>query len=284
MTAEGTGPVEAVATLTRWVDDGPVSPAEARRAVLDVIAHWDNDVASIAEQVRGGESPLDEVGATIAAMRGEAGMPRVVRMPQAERTRAVAYLIAAAIGLRDELGAREADHVLLERMLGMRSWHAGGLAEATNIGVDVDDLMLLRSGEDAVRAVAACSDEELEHARLLAQLVADWSMPLTVMMLAEFGAKAGAFVELVRTSLGDGLGALGIVLAVRLVVAVALNRPEPDEMRKFREQIASGAIDLELLQQFPRGDRQELFRQLSARRQEVVMEGLRRRLPSHLDP
>ncbi len=268
---------EAVEILALWLGDQRIPPADVRRAGLQLIGAWHEMTTSLAATIQG-DGSLDEVAATMAAMRGNAAIPRVVRMSQGERARAYGYLIALVTGLDGELRLREADYPSLERMLGLRSGRSGGLAEAAEVGLDSRDVAMIRPDMDATRRILCSSDDELEHARLLAQLLVDWMPVLAPVLLAEFGAKGRAFEELVRGALTDPPPTLIALLAVGLIGALAVSGPEPVELRRRQDELASGSVDLELLELLPRGDRQRVIDHLPLRRRKRIEAEVRRRV------
>jgi hypothetical protein len=272
-TVEAVGADDAVTVLGQWLDDRPIPLAEVRRAAVQLLDGWREVMVSLAAAIEATGS-LDQVAATMAAKRGHAAMPRAVRMSQDDRARAHGYLIALVTGQDAELEQRALDRALLERMLGLRSWHAGGIAEAAGLGLDARDLRLIRPDEHAVLQVEASNDDELNYARSLTQLLIDWLPVLAPMMLAEFGAKGRVFEDLIQGALGDPPPAMLALLAVGLLRGLVASEQAPAELRRQRDALVAGTVDIELLELVPRGERQRAFDDLPARRQRYIRAAL----------
>jgi hypothetical protein len=260
---------DAVMVLGQWLDDRPIPLAEVRRSAVQLLDGWREVMASLAAAIEATGS-LDQVAATMAAKRGHAAMPRAVRMSQEDRARAHGYLIALVTGQDAELEQREPDRVLLERMLGLRSWHAGGIAGAAGLGLDARDLELVRPEEHAALQVKASSDDELEYACSLTQLLIDWLPVLAPMLLAEFGAKGRVFEDLIQGALADPPPAVLALLVVGVLRGLVASEQAPAELRRRRDALAAGTVDIELLELVPRAERQRAFEGLPARRQRRI--------------
>jgi hypothetical protein len=264
---------DAVTVLGQWLDDRPIPLAEVRRSAVQLLDGWREVMVSLAAAIEVTGS-LDQVAATMAAKRGHAAIPRAVRMSQDDRARAHGYLIALVTGQDAELEQREPDRALLERMLGLRSWHAGGIAGAAGLGLDARDLGLVRPDERAALQVEGSSDDELDYARSLAQLLIDWLPVLAPMLLAEFGAKGRVFEDLIQGALGDPPPAMLALLAVGLLRGLVASEQAPAELRRQRDALVAGTVDIELLELVPRGERRSAFDDLPARRQRYIRAAL----------
>lgn len=276
--SEGVDEPAADAMVCTWIDEERTSPERMRRALRDFLEQWSTTAAALSPSRANAPEAIDDLAHTLASMRGHAVVPRVVRMPLADRARAYGYLVALFINSEIETERRRAGRTSLERMLGLRTGHAGGLAEAASLGLDPRDVSMLLASDELHEIVASSSDQELEYARLLVQLLVDWLPLLIPSFLSEFGAKGAALEELVGHVFKEPPSPeLCSALAVRVLAAIRRQRIQTIELQRNVRDLTAGVLDVELLKLLPKSERQSAMARLPERRQMRIAAGLRAR-------
>jgi len=189
-----------------WIDGFAVEPERVRDALGRFAGRWS---AMIEDEAAGSEEEgeaeaVDRLARQIARMRGAAALPRITRMRLGDREAACGYMVASILGLEEEVRRREADLPHLERMLGMRSGHDGGLSATMGLrDQDGEAAPLLPNIGQACAAIAAAKPAELELVRRIVGLTVVLVPVVLPMLLADQPAKAAHLVEVARELFTD---------------------------------------------------------------------------------
>jgi hypothetical protein len=185
-------------TLSAWIDGDDIPLLDVRRILGTVAEQCAEAARSVIPEGVDRSEAIDQLAAILAASRSNSIVPRVARMSLADRTDGCGYFLAIIAGPDSEVERRHEDAEHFERMIGLRTGHAGGLAEAASLHVDPQDLAPLRATGGLRDAIAGSTDDELELARLAVVIFRDWVPLLMPMLTAQFGAKGVGMEKLVR--------------------------------------------------------------------------------------
>lgn len=223
---------------------------------------------------------IDMLAGSAARMRGRAPFPRVVRMTQKDRTRACGYALALMSGDRQEVDRRSEDARLLERMLGLRSGHSGGLAAELSPlnGMNIGRLQRLISVEHIGEVIDTASGEEYELVRLIGRAMLLWLPMLLPVMRPLAGQKGAPLVDAGLEMFGDPSAEAYVVSTVGMLVSLHAKAHAGEEIRSLLDDITPGAIDAELFSFIPAEMRDNLFRQLSSHQEKHLRDELARSL------
>lgn len=204
-----------------WVEGFPVELVRLRAALSDFVGKWSKTIEreTGASSQEGERALVDRLARKLARMRGKgAPFPHCVRMRLSDRERAFGYMVAAMFGMREELERREEDVPHLERMLGMRTGHGGGLSAELGLIDPAGDVTRMPTPAQARAAVEEATPAELEMVRRVLQMLVAW-LPLAIpMLLPEQAAKSVHLLDLVRELFGDPSPALFSFLTAALLV------------------------------------------------------------------
>jgi DNA-binding transcriptional MerR regulator len=189
-----------------WVEGSAIEQGRVREALERFVEGWS---AMIEVEVAGREAEeeaevVDRLARQLARMRGKGGLPRAVRMRLAEREAACGYMVASVLGMEEEVRRREADLPHLERMLGMRSGHDGGLSATMGLGVrSGEPAALLPSVAQIRESTAEASAVELELVRRIVGVTVVL-VPLTLpILLGDQLVKAEHLIDVARELFAD---------------------------------------------------------------------------------
>lgn len=226
---------------------------------------------------------IDLLASSAARMRGRAPFPRVVRMTQKDRTRACAYALALMSGDQQEVERRSDDAKLFERMLGLRSGHAGGLAAELSPlnGMNISRLQQLISVEHIGEVIDTASAEEYELVRLIGRAMLLWLPMLLPVMRQLAGQKGAPLVDAGLEMFGDPAAEAYVVSTVGMLVSLHAKAHAGEEIRSLLAGITPGAIDSEIFSFIPAEMRDTLFRQLPSHQRKHLNDELAR---SRADP
>jgi hypothetical protein len=207
--------------IALWIEGFDIDPDRVREALGRFVDLWIGMIEAETKKVDGEDESemVDRLARQLARMRGEAALPRAVRMRLAEREAACGYLVAALLGMKEEVRRREADLLHLERMLGMRSGHGGGVSATFGLR-DIDgELDLLPSPREVRAAIDESTAPEFELVRRLVGTIVVW-IPLALPMLfADQPVKAAHLLQLTQEMLADPPpAALAFLVAVSLTL------------------------------------------------------------------
>jgi hypothetical protein len=221
---------------------------------------------------------IDLMAGSAARMRGRAPFPRVVRMTQKDRTRACAYALALMSGDQQEVERRSEDARLFERMLGLRSGHAEGLAAELSPlnGMNIGHLQKLMSVEHIGEVIDTASVEEYEIVRLIGRAMLLWLPMLVPVMRQLAGQKGAPLADAALEMFGDPAAEAYVVSTVGMLVSVHAKAHAGEEIRSLLAGTTPRAIDSELFSLIPVEMRDILFRQLPAHQQEHLKDELAR--------
>jgi hypothetical protein len=273
--------------IALWVDGFDVQPGHARDAMIRIIDSFFAEMLGELGTTEDMAAAIDRFARRLASKRGRGGLPRVVRMTAAERTRAVAFMLAHLLDLDEEIARRADDRVLLERMFGLRSGHAGGLAAL--LGIDDEPILIPRLPSPArLRDILQdAPEEELEFVRRVAHMLAVWVPLLMPSFVDEYGANATQFREVMSALDAGPTPELHTFAAVTFLVAIHSQTPSLDHLRRQLETFTSTGVNLELLanlraerrvdafKSLPPHDRTDVLTELQARRAVRAGEGSR---------
>ena len=229
--------------LALWVEGFEIELDRVRAALARFVDRWSEmievEIGGASEE--DGAAVVDALARRVARMRGERSLPRVSRMRLSERERACGYLVAAMLGMEDELAKREADLPHLERLVGLRRGHDGGLAAV--LGSDVrSQAASLPTPARATEAVRGASPHELEYVRRILRLLLV-VLPVAVPTLfADHAAKAIGAVEFARRFLADPPPGLFPFMLTALLVPLRENGPGEEELSTHLDTLGSTSL------------------------------------------
>ena len=190
-------------------------------------------------------------------------------------------MIALLAGDVNELDRRPTDAAALERMLGLRTGHDGGLAHLS----PVEDLVAAAREQLSVDRLHALIDdrtsEDYEFVRLLARTLMLWMPLLIPAMGALIGSKAVALVDAAAELGSETPAEVGAVLVLAMLVSLELKSTSSEQISGFLAELDVNAIDSELLSLItPARARAELARLPRHYQAHLVAELARSRLVS----
>lgn len=266
-----------------WVDGFDIRSDDALAAMVRIVDSFSREMLGELGGAEDKSAALERLAHKLASKRGRGGLPRVVRMPASERTRAVAFMLAHLLDLEEEIANRAGDRVLLERMFGLRSGHAGGFAAM--LGTDQDPMRIPRlpSRAKLQEMLRAASEEEVELVRRVAHVLVVWIPLLLPSLVDEYGAKAARFQDFM-SALGTDPGPdLHAFAAITILMSVHIQAPSIDELRSQLRTFTPAAVNLELLDGIAVERRGEAFTGLPQRDQDELADALRVRRASRGD-
>jgi hypothetical protein len=247
--------------IALWVDGFDIPTYRARDAMVRIIDSFFSELLGELDHTDDMSAALDRCAHKLASKRGRGSLPRVVRMSAAERTHAVAFMLAHLLDLDEEIARRAEDRVLLERMFGLRSGHAGGLAAL--LGLDEDPILIPRLPSPArLREILdSAPEEELEFVRRVAHMFVVWIPLLMPSFIDQHGAKATQFLEVMRALDTGPNPEFHAFAAITFLVVINTQTPSLDYFRQL-QTFTSTAVNLELLANIPAERRAEAFKGL----------------------
>lgn len=222
-----------------WLDGFPIEAQTVRASLGGFLSRWS---AMIASEIAGArELPeaamVDGLAHKMARMRGKHALPRPSRMRLADRERACGYLIAALFGMASELDRREPDLPHLERMLGLRHGHGGGLSPLFGLGDRGEGVARLPTPDRARKALAGARAEELELVRRGLQVFAFVLPTALPILFADEPVKAQGVIQLAEEAFTDPAPALLSFLVLVLIVSVAEKEVTPGDLGGHLESL-----------------------------------------------
>jgi DNA-binding transcriptional MerR regulator len=236
--------------LALWVEGFEIELDQVREALLRFVERWG---AMIKAEVAGTskedeEALVDALARKFARMRGEAGLPRGSRMRLSDRERACGYLVAAMFGMDDELSRREADIPHLERLLGIRRGHDGGLSPELGLKTADAQVARLPTPEEAREPVQAAQPYELEFVRRVIRVFLVVLPALLPTLLADQAAKAVDVIDFARRSFIDPPPALFPFMVTVFLVSLHAKELAPEELQDSLNALNPDAITKELME------------------------------------
>jgi DNA-binding transcriptional MerR regulator len=184
--------------LALWVEGFAIEGELARGALLRFTQRWLTMIdTELGEAAKKDETAfVDAWARKVARVRGKGSLPRGSRMRLADRERACGYLVSAVFGMEDELARREADLPHLERLLGLRRGHGGGLSTTMPLRDGGGEGMRLPSAKETEGAVREARPEELELVRRVMWMLTTLFPVLIPTLFVEQAVKAHEFTEI----------------------------------------------------------------------------------------
>jgi hypothetical protein len=216
-----------------WAEGFEIESNLVREALGRFVDQWSAmiEVESAGSEGETETEVVDRLARQLAGMRGKAALPRTARMRLAEREAACGYMVATMLGMEEEVRRREADLPHLERMLGMRSGHGGGLSATLGLrdkGGEVGPL--LPSREQVRKAIAEASAAELELARRIVG-VSVVLLPMALPLLfADQPTKAAHLVGIARELFADPPPAAFSFIVVVFLALLHAKEPALEEL------------------------------------------------------
>jgi hypothetical protein len=222
-----------------WLDGFPIDLDTVRASLGGFLGRWSMMIAlEIAGAEEATESAMvDALAHKMARMRGKHALPRPSRMRLEDRERACGYLVAAIFGLEEELERREVDLPHLERLLGLRHGHGGGLSPLLGLGDRGEGVARLPTPDRARQALAVTQVDELELVRRGLQLFAFVLPTALPILFADEPVKAQGVIELAEEVFTDPAPALLSFLVLVLVVSVGGKQVAPEDLRGHLESL-----------------------------------------------
>lgn len=271
--------------IALWAEGFPIEVEGVRGALSAFLDRLLSEVER--ERPRGDASEVaatvDAIAEYLAAKRGHAIVPHVVRMSASERRRAYGYFLSVMFGLDDEIKRRGDDAVYFQRMIGLRSGHGGGLAAALPFDIGETNLVRLPPPAEIRAAVAEASEDELEFVRRMVQLMVFWTPILLPLFTVHYGKRADPFIRVMRRFANEPPAGFFPLLIAALLAALRAKSPDGNELREHLAALAPGPVDLELLKLIPAENRSEALRILPLDRQDAVIEELKAQPRRQLD-
>jgi hypothetical protein len=234
--------------LALWLEGFPIDPERVRAALGSFVSAWDKMIATETEGPAASDETalVDCLARKLARMRGKAAFPRTVRMRLGDREAAFGYMVATMLGLEEEIDRRDQDLAHLERMLGMRSGHDGGLSAQLGLRESNGAAMRLPTPAHARAAIEQASALELEFVRRVVAVVLFWLPPLLPTLLGDEAVKAAHLLDLVREIFADPPpGAFPFLIAVPLVLLHAKD-PAIQDLQDHLTTLKPGPLNGEL--------------------------------------
>jgi len=234
--------------LALWLEGFPICPERVRRALAGFVSGWEKMIVTETAGSGPGEEAalVDGLARRVARMRGEPAFPRAARMRLSEREAACGYMLATVLGLDEEIARRESDLVHLERMLGMRSGHDGGLSAQLGLREPGGAAMRLPTPTEVRAAIEEASAMELEFVRRVVYVLLFWLPPLLPVLLGDQAVKAAHLVDLVTEIFTDPPpAAFPFLVAVPLVLLHAKD-PAIVELQTHLDSLDPSAVGGEL--------------------------------------
>jgi hypothetical protein len=216
-----------------WIEGFEIKLDRVREALVRFVERWDAMIqAEVAGTSKGDEEAVvDALARKFARMRGEASLPRLSRMRLSERERACGYLVAAMFGMEEELAKREADLPHLERMLGLRRGHGGGISATVGLNDAKGNVARLPAPAQAREAVRTAQPIELELARRGVQVFLFVLPAALPALFANEAVKAVDVVDFVRRSAAEPPPALFEFLLTVFLVSLRAKEPAMEELQ-----------------------------------------------------
>lgn len=233
--------------LALWVEGFEIEPDDVREALVRFVGRWEAMIeAEITGTLQGEEALVNAIARKIARMRGAASLPRLSRMRLKDRERACGYLVAAMFGMEDQLARREGDLPHLERMLGFRRGHDGGLSSMVGLKDAEGRIAGLPTPAQARESVRTARPIELELARRVVQVFLLVLPAVLPDLFADEAVKALDVVTFARRYFTEPRPGLFPFLVTVFLVSLHDKEPEMEELREHLGALELDAVGREL--------------------------------------
>ena len=227
--------------IALWVEGFEIDVDAVRHSLAEVSGSFWRSVMHELD----GEDPaeaLERLARRLASKRGRGGIPRVVRMSAAERTRACAAALAYGLNIESEIAKRTDDMVLFHRMLGLRSGHDGGLVDAMALD-DAQALIPTIPSPAQLQAILEhAPPEELELARRITRMLIVWVPVVLPGLLESYGAKGVAMTAMADKMFKDIRPEFLVFSLTCLLFSLDTHDHELHELRAQLAELTPGAI------------------------------------------
>jgi hypothetical protein len=236
--------------LALWIEGFEIELDYVREALVRFVDRWDAMIkAEVAGTSKEDEGALvDSLARKFARMRGEAGLPRGSRMRLSDRERACGYLVAAMFGMNDELAKRETDLPHLERLLGIRRGHDGGLSPELGLKNGDAQVARLPTPEEAREPVQTARPYELEFVRRVIRVFLVVLPAVLPALLADQAAKAVDVIDFARRSFTDSPPALFPFMVTVFLVSLRAKELALEDLREPMDALDPSAITQEVME------------------------------------
>jgi DNA-binding transcriptional MerR regulator len=239
--------------LALWIEGFGIELDGVREALVRFVERWE---AMIEAEVAGTskrdeEALVDTLARKFARMRGAASLPRLSRMRSKDRERACGYLVAAMFGMEDELTKREGDLPHLERLLGFRRGHDGGLSPMLGLKDAKGQIARLPTPGEAREPVRTAQPIELEFARRVIQVFLFVLPAALPTLFADQAVKAVDVVNFARQSFTEPPPGLFPFLLTVFLVSLRGKEPEMGELREPLGALEPNVVRRELAKILP---------------------------------
>lgn len=234
--------------IALWIEGFPIELAKVRAALPHFIDEWEEMRRREVMRTGGGDETIAvaELGAEMARRRSTAPVPHRARMSLVERERAYAYMAASVFGNEEELRRRDLDVSALERLLGLRTGHDGGLSRELGLRNEDGAADRLPTPAQARAAVAAAHDDELELARRGVWVFVNLVPRAVKELLAEEGSKAVDLIDVIDHLVGDPSADSLALLVPTLLVSLRSRDATIEETREHLAALAPAQIGPDL--------------------------------------
>lgn len=225
--------------IALWIEGFPIEMDRVREALIRFVERWEEMIkAELAGSSKGNdEAVIDALARKVARMRGKEGLPRLSRMRLEDRERACGYIVAAMFGMEDELAKREGDLPHLERLLGFRRGHGGGLSPMLGLKDSQGQVARIPTPEEARRSIEAAKPYELEFGRRVVQVFTMLLPALLPILFADQAVKAVAVVDFAKQAFAEPPPALFPFLITVFVVSIRAKEPALEELQEHLEAL-----------------------------------------------
>jgi DNA-binding transcriptional MerR regulator len=233
-----------------WVEGFEISPDRVREALSRFVERWEEMIeAEVSGSSKKGEAAfVDALARKFARMRGEASLPRLSRMRLEDRERACGYLVAAMFGMDDELAKREEDVPHLERLLGLRRGHDGGISPLLGLKDGMNQMARLPTPAETREPIRTAQPEELELVRRIIQLFLFVFPQALPALFADQAAKAVDIIDFARSSFTEPPPPFLPFLATVFLVSLRAKDPVSADLRAHIDALDPDIVRHQLTQ------------------------------------
>jgi hypothetical protein len=231
----------AYCAVALWVEGFPIQASVVRGAVLESAAVWQEGVEEALGAGSAADQTIDALAGEMARKRSNAPIPHLSRMRLVDRERAYGYLFAVMFGLDEQMNARSGDLKHLERLLGLRRGHGGGIAD--EFSLKEADGFGTRLRKPAARSIIIrATNVELEFARRLIGMTVEWLPRLAEALFADQAVKSLDLAALAQNWLADPPAEVMALMAVDILVTLDERQPTVADLRTAVGSLSPSAV------------------------------------------
>lgn len=231
----------AFCAVALWVEGFPIRASVVRGAILESAAVWQEGVEAALGAGSAADQTIDALAGEMARKRSNAPIPHLSRMRLVDRERAYGYLFAVMLGPDEQMNARSGDLKHLERLLGLRRGHGGGIAD--EFSLKEADGFGTRLRKPAARSIIIrATNVELEFARRLIGMTVEWLPRLAEALFADQAVKSLDLTALVQNWLADPPAEVMALMAIDILVTLDERQPSDADLRTAVGSLSPSAV------------------------------------------